>query len=592
MHSRPAPATAPRGGRQLRLVPELLQGNRLSVGAAVVLALAGTAATLALPLLIKRLVETLATGGSLTGLLALMVPLALGSALAAAASGYLLARAGERLVLRLRSRVMEHTLRLPLPVVRTAGPGDLVARVTSDAMLLRSVIDMGVVQLPVAVITALGTLVMMALLDWVLVLLTLAAFAVVGVVIWVLMRRVRRGYEAIQTTTGALAQRFTATLTALATVKSCRAELRAAQRLSEDAGRITAATLGAARLQSLLIPVMVLGQEAALAAVVIGGGSRITDGDLTLADFIAYILYLLQLVTPITVLVTGVSRLQTGLAARTRFEELLATDPESDAVPAPTAVPGTAPLTHAVAFADVDFAHPGGPDVLRSVSFRVPARGLTAIVGASGAGKSTALQLIERFIAPSAGTVEVLGRPVERWPLGELRGRIAYVDQACTLIEGTVRENLLLGSGGRGTDAELQKVLAVVGLDEDVARLPEGVDTLLGRATDLSGGQRQRIALARALLSDADLVLLDEPTSQLDGLNELRLRNVVDALAENRAVLVVAHRLSTVQGAAHVIMMDAGRVEGAGSHEELLERSPAYRELVESQQSRRPVPVT
>ncbi|RBL81482.1 ABC transporter ATP-binding protein, partial [Streptomyces cavourensis] len=143
-----------------------------------------------------------------------------------------------------------------------------------------------------------------------------------------------------------------------------------------------------------------------------------------------------------------------------------------------------------------------------------------------------------------------------------------------------------------GTDAELQKVLAVVGLDEDVARLPEGVDTLLGRATDLSGGQRQRIALARALLSDADLVLLDEPTSQLDGLNELRLRNVVDALAENRAVLVVAHRLSTVQGAAHVIMMDAGRVEGAGSHEELLERSPAYRELVESQQSRRPVPVT
>ncbi|RBL82730.1 alanine dehydrogenase [Streptomyces cavourensis] len=184
----------------------------------------------------------------------------------------MLARAGERLVLRLRSRVMEHTLRLPLPVVRTAGPGDLVARVTSDAMLLRSVIDMGVVQLPVAVITALGTLVMMALLDWVLVLLTLAAFAVVGVVIWVLMRRVRRGYEAIQTTTGALAQRFTATLTALATVKSCRAELRAAQRLSEDAGRITAATLGAARLQSLLIPVMVLGQEAALAAVVIGGG--------------------------------------------------------------------------------------------------------------------------------------------------------------------------------------------------------------------------------------------------------------------------------------------------------------------------------
>jgi ATP-binding cassette subfamily B protein len=392
---------------------------------------------------------------------------------------------------------------------------------------------------------------------------------------------VRRGYEAVQIATGGLAQRLTTALTALTTIKANRAERRTAQALTEDAEQIAGSMLSAARLQSTVIPVMSLGQEIALASIVIAGGARIASGDLTLADFIAFILYLLQLVTPITVAVTGMSRLQTGLAARGRFEELLAVPTERDAATEGPQEAGRA--AHAVEFDRVSFGY-DGEAVLDDVSFTVPRYGLTALVGHSGAGKSTALALAERFMSPSSGRVRILGHDIDDWPLDELRRRVAYVDQAFTLVEGTVRENLQLASATAPDDEVLLSVLDTIGLAEDVRRLPHGLDTVIGREFDVSGGQRQRLALARALLSDADVVLLDEPTSQLDGINELRLREVIDELAAHRAVLVVAHRLSTVQHAHHVVVMEGGRVADAGSHAELMTAGSHYRHLIESQQ--------
>ncbi|MFH9547431.1 ABC transporter ATP-binding protein [Streptomyces sp. NPDC017435] len=590
------PTSSSRAPQQVRVFSDLLRDNFAQVLLALVLSLVATASTLAIPLLVRDLIEILGKRGSIVETLAWMVPLALGGALASSFSGYLLARTGERFILRLRSRVMEHTLRMPLQSVRAAGAGNLVARITSDAMLLRSVIDVGVVQVPVAVVTALATIVLMALLDWVLVLLTFTAFALAGCAIWYVLRRVRKGYESIQIATGSLAQRFTTSLTSLLTVKAYRAERRTADSLTEDAGAITKEMLNASKLQSVVLPVMSLGQEVALAAIVIVGSARITDGALALPDFIAFLLFLLQLISPVTVMVMGFGRLQTGLAAKGRFEELLAvpTEPaeEATAVPEAAAVPADAKDTtgaDAVRFERVSFAYDGQP-VLRDVTFRVPRHGLTAVVGHSGAGKSTLFTLIERFMDSSDGTLRVLGRDVREWPLQQLRSRLGYVDQAFTLLEGTIRENLLLGSeadpegSSTGEDEWLMDVLESVGLAETVRSLPDGLDTVLGREVDLSGGQRQRIALARALLSPADILLLDEPTSQLDALNELRLRDVVDTLARDRSVLVVAHRMSTVMHADHVVVLKEGTVAATGTHAELLATNTHYRDMVESQQ--------
>ncbi|WP_051851946.1 ABC transporter ATP-binding protein [Streptomyces sp. NRRL F-5650] len=573
------------------ILSALLRDKLPQILFALLLSLVAAASTLAIPLLVRELIEALTREEGITRILLWMVPLALSGALASSLSGYLLARAGEQFILQLRARVMEHTLRMPLQTVRAAGAGNLVARITSDAMLLRSVVDAGAVQIPVAVLTGLATIVLMAMIDWVLVLITFAAFALAGCAIWYVLRRVRKGYEAIQIATGGLAQRFTTALTSLLTVKAYRAERRTAESLTQDAAGITRTMLHASRLQSVVLPIMSLGQEIALASIVIVGSARITGGALALPDFIAFLLYLLQLVSPLTIMVMGFGKLQTGLAAKGRFEELLAVPVEPAEAPRreKAVEPVAADSPDAVRFDRVSFAYDGMP-VLKEVSFRVPRHGLTAVVGHSGAGKSTLLGLIEGFMKETGGTLSVLGREVSQWPLPHLRARLGYVDQAFTLLEATIRENLLLGfepdeeDSVSGGDDWLMSALESVDLAETVRSLPDGLDTMLGRDTDLSGGQRQRLALARALLSPADIILLDEPTSQLDALNELRLRDVIDTLARDRAVLVVAHRMSTVMHSDHVVVLKDGSVAGTGTHADLIKTNAHYRDLVESQQ--------
>ncbi|MFC4465275.1 ABC transporter ATP-binding protein [Streptomyces xiangluensis] len=572
--------TAPED-RRLRLGADLVSGHRLQLGASALLALLSTAATVAVPLMVRDLVEALSGSRGLLWPVTLMALVAIGGALAATISGFLLARIGEKMILRLRARVMDHALRLPMREVRVQGEGNLVARITSDAMMLRSIVDVGAIQLPLAAITVVFTLVVMSVLDWVLVLITIGSFALAGAAIGFVIVRVRRSIIAQQTALGELAQRFTATLAALPTIKAYRAESRAAGSLGEDAAELTESTLVSARLQSLIGPVMGLGQQIALVSIILGGGARMAADDLSMPDFTAFLLYLLQLVGPVAFVASGIGQLQAGLAARARFDELLAIPQETDGGTTSGLVPDRdAP---AVEFGEVSFAYDDEP-ILTGVSFRAPQRGLTALVGHSGAGKSTVLTLVERFLHPESGSIRVLGHDVHAWPLDQLRKRVAYVDQSFTLLEGTVRDNLLLGCDKAPDDAALLEALEAVSLREVVLQLPAGLETVLGRATDLSGGQRQRLALARVLLTDADIVLLDEPTSQLDSINEHRLRDMVDELAKTRCVIVVAHRLSTVQHADHVLVMEAGGVLDSGTHGELLSRCAQYEDLVRSQQ--------
>ncbi|WP_233289374.1 ABC transporter ATP-binding protein [Kitasatospora sp. MBT63] len=574
--------TASRPPDPVRLRAELT-AEPVRLALSLLAALAATAAILALPLLVREIITDFSAHRPLTPDVLLMCAAALGGALAEALSGFLLARIGERLTYRLRVRIMEHALRLPLATVRTKGTGEIAARITSDALLLRQVVEVAV-QLPLAALTVAATLVVMVWIDWVLTLVTVLALAVLTVLVLLILRRMRANVTGQQDAVGQLAQRFTADLDALTTIKAYRAEPVAARALAADAERLRAVSLVGARLGSLIPAVLTLGNQLAMIAVILTGGARLAAGNLQVAEFAAFLLYLLQTIPSVNTLATGTGRLQAGLAARDRCNQLLALPPETDPRDAERAVPTPVPDAPSVVFRSVGYTHGGSTEpALRGISFTTARTGLTAVVGPSGAGKSTTLSLIDRFIRPTAGTITVLGHDVRSWPLDALRGRIAYVDQAFTLLEATARENLQLGRTHRADDTELDAALDAVGLTEDIARLPQGLDTPLGRESDLSGGQRQRMALARALLSDAEIVLLDEPTSQLDGLNEQRFRAIVSELAATRAVIVVAHRLSTVQHAHHVIMMNRGTVVDAGGHRELLARCGPYRDLVASQ---------
>jgi ABC-type multidrug transport system fused ATPase/permease subunit len=568
---------------RLFILREIFRGRRLQLAGIVGLSLIATAATLVLPWTVGKLLQAIQQGGGLAEWTWLMVAVGLGSAIANALATYLLSRIGHQLVWRLRERSMRHSIGLGLRTARQEGTGNLATLLTADASAVKSIVDIGPIQLPMSLVTLVGTMVIMGVLDWILLVITLAAFLVAVAVVAVVVIALRRKYVAIQNQVGSLTEHFVATLESLTVIKACRAERTVSAELAGRAERVARCEIGASAMESLIVPVINLGQQIALVAVILGGGARIAGGDLDLSTFVAFLLYLFQLTAPLMMAMSGMSTIQAGLAARKRFEDLFALPAEELDAGATDGAPRLPVVgAPAVRFEKVRFAY-GEEPVLNQVDLTVPATGLTAMVGLSGSGKSTVLGLVERFMDPQEGRVEVFGHSADQWPLAGLRGRLAYVDQGATLLRDTVRNNLTVGREIPVADEDLLRALRDVGLEEEITRLPDGLDTVLGGSHDLSGGQRQRLALARASLSDAPLVLLDEPSSQLDTLNELRLRRLVDEIGRDRAVLVVAHRISTVRHADHVIVMDGGRVTAEGRHDELMRTSPMYAELVRGQ---------
>jgi ABC-type multidrug transport system fused ATPase/permease subunit len=286
----------------------------------------------------------------------------------------------------------------------------------------------------------------------------------------------------------------------------------------------------------------------------------------------------------------GATQLQQGLAAVRRIDEVTTLPVEEEAVVAAPASPAAASpaasdgASALVVFDRVSFGYrPDRPEVLHEVSFDVPARGVTAIVGPSGAGKTTLFALLERFYDPDAGSIRFQGRELSTWPRAALRGQIGYVEQEAPVLAGTLRDNLLYAAPEASEDA-LGAVVREARLEELVARLPDGLDTeIAARGASLSGGERQRIAIARALLRRPALHLLDEAASQLDAVNEMALRDTVARAGESRAVLAIAHRLSTVVSARRIVVLENGRVRAIGTHVELVQADALYAELAATQ---------
>jgi ABC-type multidrug transport system fused ATPase/permease subunit len=376
-------------------------------------------------------------------------------------------------------------------------------------------------------------------------------------------------------------------LGAFRTLKASGAEEREVTSVGEAARRAWHRGVEVAGWTALLEASAGLAVQLSFVAVLGIGGARVASGALPVSSLIAFLLYLFLLTEPITALVAGASQLQTGLAAIVRMRRVneLPTEPEASATRGPDPLPPRAGPA-SVAFDQVWFRYRFPEDshwVHRGLTFELPPGGMTAVVGPSGAGKSTIFALLERFYEPIGGTVVIDGRDLREWSLPELRATIGYVEQDAPVLAGTVRDNLCLGAPG-AEEEQLAEVLALTRLDGLLARLPDRLDTPVGHhGVTLSGGERQRIAIARALLRKPRLLLLDEATSQLDAVNELALRDVIAEIAGTTAVLVVAHRLSTVIGADRILVMESGRVRATGTHDELTATDDLYRRLVESQ---------
>ncbi|MCC8242794.1 ABC transporter ATP-binding protein [Saccharothrix luteola] len=538
------------------------------------LVLLGGLAAAAQPLAAKGLVDRLGSGGGITGLLALLVGLALAGAALAVAGDYLLERAAESVVLVARKRLARRLLSVRVPAVQRAEPGDLLSRFTGDTTLLREVCTHALVALVTGSVTTTVMVVMMGVMDLVLLGVTLVVLLVVGLLALAGLPMIEKASHAAQTAVGETSARLERVLGAFRTVKAAGAEGREVaviERGIEDAWR---AGLRSARWESLVHGANGLAVQVAFLAVLGIGGARVATGAVPLSTMVAFLLFLFYLHEPIGQLLEAGSKLQVGLAAVRRLDEV-------DRMPVESAGTGGAEVDGRCAarltFSDVRFRYgPDRPEVLRGVSVDVPAVGITAIVGPSGAGKSTLFALVERFHEPDSGRILLDGLDLADWDLAELRAGIGYVEQDAPLLSGSLRENLVY-SRPRATEEEVRDVVAQTRLDALVERLPDGLDTPVGhRGTFLSGGERQRVALARALLARPRLLLLDEITSQLDAANEVAIRDVVSAAAKTMTVLVVAHRLSTVARADRIVVVDDGTVRATGTHDELVLADPLY----------------
>jgi ATP-binding cassette subfamily C protein len=390
-------------------------------------------------------------------------------------------------------------------------------------------------------------------------------------------RATRETQEAVGEMSAALERKFGA----FRTVKASGAEEREGSRLHAGAVKAWRAGLRADLWQSVVGNTTELAVQFAFLAVLATGAAQVASHAISVGTMVAFLLYIMALMGPIGQLINAATQYQIGAAAITRVEEAGRLPAEPEQPPAPVAR-GAGPAS--VEFDDVRFRYrPDLPEVEHGVSFVIPPGGMTAFVGPSGAGKTTVFSLIERFYDPDSGVVLVDGTDTREWPLGELRAVIGYVEQDAPVLSGTLRENLAFGAPD-ATDEALAGVLDVTRLSPMVNKLPDGLETFVGhRGMRLSGGERQRIAIARALLRRPRLLLLDEATSQLDAINEAALRETVADVAKVITVLVVAHRLSTVTMADRIIVMDAGRVQAAGTHAELVAASPLYAELAATQ---------
>ncbi len=609
------------------LLPYLLEHKKI-LALVTVLSLLGAAASLAQPLLVSQVISVVQAGRSLGPLVWALIALVVLSGLISGYQHYLLQRTGESVVLSSRRHLVGRMLRLPISQFDTRRTGDLVSRVGSDTTLLRAVLTQGLVEAIGGAVTFLGALIAMLIIDPVLLGLTVLVIAASVVTVTLLSARIRVASQKAQEKTGDLAASVERALSAVRTVRASNATDREVAAIEKDAEAAWSMGIQVAKISALVVPVAGIAMQVSFLVVLGVGGFRVANGDITVANLVSFILFLFLMILPLGQAFGAVTSVSAALGALGRIREIIAlpSETEGDRALAPLAVASGAPhetqgadapalefdsvsfryAEEAVPeFADADAAGAGagkpgaaagagtaagrdaepevrGP-VLENVSFSVPRGKRTALVGPSGAGKSTILALIERFYDPTEGVVRLGGLDVRALDRDALRAQIGYVEQDAPVLAGSLRDNLTLGTPD-ATDQQCIDVLHAVNLTELLERNPLGLGAPVGEeGVMLSGGERQRLAIARTLLSAPPILLLDESTSSLDGLNEQRLREAIDAVAENRTLVVIAHRLSTVVDSDQIVVLEHGRVVGVGTHSELVQTTPLYRDLAKHQ---------
>lgn len=544
-----------------------------------------TALTISESLLVRYAIDSGITPGDLS-VVYLAVGLYLAVALAVWAMSYVetfgMGWVGQHVILDLRKVLFEHLQSLSLQYYSEQKAGWIISRLTNDIENFNNLLSDGVQNLVRNGLTLLGVVVVLFVLDWRLALATMTVLPVmiVGTVIYrrESMKAFRRAREAVAEIAAFLQEH-------VAGMRVVQAFTRERQSVSGFAGRNLAYRKANARsttLSAIYFPGVEFLGAIGLAVVLLYGGLRVVEGETTIGTMAAFIGLISMAFQPVQALSQLYSDLQSVIASLEKVFSVLDTDSDKTDRPGARSVER---LRGEVEFDRVSFGYAGpeSDDILKEVSFRIEPGETLAIVGETGAGKSTVVKLLSRFYDPTAGTVRVDGEDLRDVRGSSLRSHMGVVLQDTFLFTGTIRENILYGRPG-ATEREVVAAAQAVGADSFIRRLPQGYDTPVGeRGGGISVGERQLISFARALLAEPTILVLDEATSSVDLATEAQIERALEKLLEGRTSIVIAHRLSTVRRADRILYLSGGRVVEQGTHEELMSRPSAYRRLYEAQ---------
>lgn len=569
--------------------------SNLKLIGAVLLGLGETVLSLLIPLLTMGLVEELSGSNLQWSTIVILAAVFIFQTLMSGLAVYTMTYVGQYIVASLRKDIWSHVLKLPVSFFDKSSSGETMSRITNDTNIIKDFITGHVISFLSGVVSIIGGVVLLLIIDWKITLFMLLAVPLSLLVLWPLGAKMFAVSKKMQDETALFQGDLGRVLSDIRLVKSSLAEDLEHRQGESRIKSLFTFGLREGRYVAIVTPLMMSVMLLLLVTLIGYGGVRVAQGSLSGGELVAIILYMFQIVVPFTQMASFFTQLQKARGATERIIELLQAKPERlsllddnekqvNFVETSEVQPTTG--SNGIQFDEVSFGYSADRMILSNVTFKAETGQMTAFVGPSGTGKTTLFSLIERFYEPLEGHVSYGGSKISEIPLYEWRRKIAYVSQESPMMTGSIRYNLTYGldNSEQIEDEKLLLALDKANLTSFIASLSMGLDTEVGeRGVMLSGGQRQRLAIARALLRNPEILLLDEATAHLDSESEIQVQAALQELMRGRTTLVIAHRLSTIRNADRIVVLEKGEVTGIGTHAELLEHHALYTKLVKQQ---------